>query len=149
MKETRSFLEESEDRAYILFLLKECLVQGNIKMMKLIFLTNYYYAKENNDLIFHYTFIRWHYGPYSNSIQNDINSLITSGLVQKGENNTYSLTEKGGEILGSLQTNLSSKKLEFIKGAINRLSSKSTNELLELVHNLDELKSIKFGEHIQ
>ncbi|WP_457557434.1 hypothetical protein [Candidatus Harpocratesius sp.] len=145
----RNYLEMNEDKAYLLYLISIGEIQGNIKLVKLIFFINLE-AKKLRSIgkVFHYDFVKWHNGPYSKWIQNDVESLINGGLIEKKEKNLYRITEEGKYLLKDLSNNLNQDKLNLISDIHSRINSMKTPDVLEKVYNLDEVKNKKFGESI-
>lgn len=143
----RTYLEMNEDKAYLLYLLSQGKIVGNVKIVKLIFLINYESLPEEK--IFHYNFVKWHNGPYSKWIQNDLETLINGNFVKKGENNSYTLTEKGNIVLNEVLESLKDKNKDIITKIYKKYNDFDLRSLLDHVYNLDLVNGKKFGESIE
>lgn len=98
-------------------------IKGRTRLQKLLFL-----LKNKNQLDIDYNFIPYHYGPYSQDLQLDINLLEAADYIQVDhqEDNLYVhlLTDRG------------------IK-AVNRILSQMTeSDLPNITQHLDEYKDI-------
>ena len=83
-------------------------ITGATRLQKLVFAAESNGRKLNKQT-FNYRFIRWHYGPYSEELKEDIDFLVRKQFIKTDDNNTYSLSKTGKELL--------SKASELLDGA--------------------------------
>ena len=87
----------------VIILINEMTIRGNTRIQKYGFLMHELYSKELQGLNFYKDWKPYHYGPYNNELENDLNSAIDQKLVRKFTNtantgreiSNYSLTMKG------------------------------------------------------
>jgi hypothetical protein len=72
-------------------------VYGATRLQKMVFASEAL-GRKNKISTFNYKFIRWHYGPYSSEISEDLDLLSKKNLV-KCEDNIFSITGDGREML--------------------------------------------------
>lgn len=78
-----------------------------------------------------YQFIPYRYGPYSFTLAQETDSLIRNGFLEKGKNNSWTLTSLGKE----LDINLPKTVKQDISSITTRYSKLSGQELVDLVYN--------------
>ncbi|UUZ84043.1 hypothetical protein LJK88_09925 [Paenibacillus sp. P26] len=70
-------------------------VNGATRLQKMVFKAESL-GRDDSNATFNYKFIRWHYGPYSEELKDDLQFLIRNNLVEV-KNNAYTLTASGIE----------------------------------------------------
>ncbi len=120
-------------------------VEGRTRMQKMLFLLQ----QEYKSCDFQYRFHAYDYGPYSNTLQSDVDELIDQGLLQEEPEPLingkckyrYSITKKGIKLVEKILAEPKNKKLQLkeiyessekIKKYANNLS---INELLKDVYS--------------
>jgi len=117
---------------------------GNTKIQKIAFLTNYKeYLSGRQDVGFGEPFISYHYGPWSLSLQLDIEMLRALGFLKiRKDNESLTITAKGKLLASSYEDFLGN--LEYGKSFISNLSEStelishfySTQEMLDYFYSL-------------
>lgn len=102
--------------------LKEC-VNGLLKLQAIIYQVQKNMRNKGITRTFNYKFIRWHYGPYSKELSDDIKFLKEKQLIQSD----YSLSEDGERLVNSLEK-IIKKMYQFDDEAFYR-TGKNLNEL--------------------
>lgn len=130
----------------LLYLLaKARIVKGKTRIQKLVFL-----LQKEKGLPLGYTFYPYQQGPLSFELIEDINSLISNGLVIEriyqtvhGPRYDYSLSKIGQKYVRSvIERNLSHREKQKVQGIINQWNIKELGKLLDYVHRkYPELKA--------
>lgn len=78
-----------------------------------------------------YQFIPYRYGPYSFTLNQETDSLIRNGFLEKEKNNSWSLTDSGKKLDVNLPKNVT-QDIHYVATEYGNLSSQ---ELLDLVYD--------------
>lgn len=118
------------DKAKLLLILKKMgSVPGRTRFQKLVFLLQH---KENTG--FHYNFIPYHYGPYSQELQLDLSVLEAGGYihVRHQYDNLYvhSLTKKGEEASSQILLHVEDDDVREFIPKIGKYRDTSTPDLI-------------------
>lgn len=106
-------------------------VNGATRIQKLVFDIESN-GRDKGSTTFNYKFIRWHYGPYSSEIKDDLDFLVEKGLLSNNDNNNhYTITATGKELLKS------SRARELISLEVNKLLDNTIKTYNEM--SLEEL----------
>ncbi|MGX5361543.1 type II toxin-antitoxin system antitoxin SocA domain-containing protein [Bacillus cereus] len=126
-------------------------INGKTRLQKLVFETEKRTRKKGSTQTFNYKFIRWHYGPYSRELTEDIEFLVSKGLVKKrGGMESYILTERGTEYLNRSVDIISQLFDERImRETIAELLDCPLSTLLDKVYKENEIINYKMGEVIE
>ena len=109
-------------------------VQGKTRLMKLMYIASVELKKENKDIDF-YEFRRHYYGPYSDEIVHDLETLAAEGFIRHKivayenpygvyEENIYQITQRGIEVLERKRSRISLdilRLIERVKAKYNNL----------------------------
>jgi len=110
-------------------------VWGRTRLQKMIFL-----LKEKDGVNFGYDFIPYHYGPYSQELQVELNLLEAAGLVQvKPEDKNlyvYSLTEEGKNVARKIEQKMDRTELEKLVNGLRYYKKKKTRFLIKMAKEL-------------
>lgn len=125
-------------------------VCGLTRLQKLVFATEVETRKLGSTKTFNYKFIRWHYGPFSRELTDDIKELVHQGLVKVEGNNIYSLTEKGKLTMKKSLSIISHVfEEEMMISTIEEYNSKTLKSLLSDVYDKHNITNYKMGEIIE
>jgi uncharacterized protein (DUF488 family) len=102
---------------------------SNLQMMKWAFLLSQETPSHGGKTF--YQFIPYLYGPYSFTLNQETDSLIRNGFLEKGENNVWNLTSLGKK----LDVNLPSNVIQDIHLVTNEYGKLSNQQLLNLVYD--------------
>ena len=119
-------------------------IEGRTRLQKMLFLLQ----QEYNSCDFQYQFHAYDYGPYSSTLQFDIDELIQQGLLKESTEGLsngklkykYSITKEGSRLVEGVLKNPKNKKLQLkkihqscsqIKSYANRIN---LNDLLRDVY---------------
>jgi uncharacterized protein YwgA len=105
-------------------------VKGNITFQKEMFLISNYIDKVNERA----EFIPHFLGPYSEASEASMNNLISMGLVEKKEGNTYKITPSGIKALDLKQNLFSSEEKESIADFKEFISNLTNDEILLFIY---------------
>jgi len=111
-------------------------VDGNLKIQKLVFLTELEGVRAHLAAM-HLKFFRFTYGPYSKELANDVKSLIEHGIITS----TKRLTKKGQFILDYIAPEIphstkASEAFSIIENVSNQYGKKSGPRLVDLVYKM-------------
>jgi len=141
------------DRVLLLYLIKKAEEKGRIwgitKLMKLAFFAEREMVK-NKVKGFNYNFYRWHLGPFTPEIYEDLEYLIENELVT--EQDGIETTNQGEEILRELEDLLKENKdvLEYIEKLMGKYASKGTGELMKSAYETEvEIKPFKIKAKVR
>ena len=105
-------------------------IWGRTRFQKIIFL-----LKEKYGVKFNYKFIPYHYGPYSQDLQYEIDMLNALGLIdinpEDGILYSHQLTAEGKKAADKMEEKIDPAELRKIISAIDKLRSKSTESLIK------------------
>lgn len=102
---------------------------SNLQMMKWAFLLSQETPSHGGKTF--YQFIPYLYGPYSFTLNQETDSLIRNGFLEKGENNSWNLTSLGKK----LDVNLPNNITQDIHRVTNEYGKLSNQQLLNLVYD--------------
>ena len=105
-------------------------VKGNVAFQKEMFLIANYINKVNERA----EFIPHFLGPYSEASEVSIDNLVSMGLVEKKEGNTYKITPSGIKVLGLKQDTFSSEEKESIADFKEFISNLTNDEILLFIY---------------
>jgi len=136
------------DKVLLLYFIKKAEEKGKIwgitKLMKLVFFGEREMVKDRVKG-FNYKFYRWHLGPFTPQIYEDLEFLIENELVTEREG--IETTDHGEAILSELDDLLKLKEnkavLEYIDRLVDRYASEGTGELMKAAYE-SEVELIPF-----
>ena len=102
---------------------------SNLQMMKWAFLLSQETPSHGGKTF--YQFIPYLYGPYSFTLNQETDSLIRNGFLEKGENNAWNLTSLGKK----LDVNIPNNVIQDIHRVTNEYGKLSNQQLLNLVYD--------------
>ncbi len=105
-------------------------VKGNVAFQKEMFLIANYINKVNERA----EFIPHFLGPYSEASEVSIDNLVSMGLVEKKEGNTYKITPSGIKVLGLKQDTFSSEEKKSIADFKEFISNLTNDEILLFIY---------------
>jgi len=112
----------------ILGMLRE--VRGRTRLQKTVFLLS-----ENEDVNLGYDFIPYHYGPYSQDLQLEVDLLEAAGLLQirprDGILYMHSLTEEGEAAARETEQEMDEAERDRLSKALRKYGRRSTNSLIK------------------
>jgi uncharacterized protein YwgA len=115
-------------------------ISGATRLQKLIFSAEHL-GRKNKKPTFNYSFIRWHYGPYSAEVKKDVEFLHEHGFIDI-YGNTYLLNEKGKRAIGAVADMLEEyNTTEMLESVIRRYEGMSLDELLERVYKAYKIET--------
>jgi uncharacterized protein YwgA len=115
-------------------------INGATRLQKLVFSAEHY-GRNIQTPTFNYSFIRWHYGPYSDEVKKDIDFLHENDFIDIN-NNTYVLTEKGEKaILVANHYFKESKIDEVLQAVLKRYEDMTLEDLLKRVYKTYKIES--------
>ncbi|PHF91585.1 type II toxin-antitoxin system antitoxin SocA domain-containing protein [Bacillus wiedmannii] len=126
-------------------------VNGKTRLQKLVFETEKRTRKKGSTQTFNYKFIRWHYGPYSRELTEDIEFLVSKELVIKQNGmESYKLTPTGAKHLDRSSKIISQLFDEStMQETIEELLNFPLSSLLDKVYQENEIINYKMGEVIE
>ncbi len=141
------------DKVLLLYLIKKAEEKGRIwgitKLMKLAFFAEREMVKDKVKG-FNYNFYRWHLGPFTPEVYEDLEYLIENELVAEHEG--IGVTNQGGEVLMELEDLLKENKgvLEYIENLMEKYASEGTGELMKLAYESEvELMPFKIKAKVR
>ncbi len=105
-------------------------VKGNVAFQKEMFLISNYIDKVNERA----EFIPHSLGPYSEASEVSMDNLVSMGLVEKKEGNTYKITPLGIKVLGLKQDLFSPEEKESIEDFKEFMSNLTNDEILLFIY---------------
>ena len=113
-------------------------VLGRTRLQKMVFL-----AEKEEDTPFSLSFSKYYYGPYSSELQDTIDSMVASELVQEESYSTptgdegykYTLTPHGAALLEQIGTGISRGEKKGIDRIVRKYSHMPLRELLDHVYS--------------
>jgi uncharacterized protein YwgA len=115
---------------------EEGVIEDNIKLQKSVFLTqkNFIDKKMKG---FSYNFFRWHHGPFSADVNNDLISLKKNKLVKWEEDRIY-LTDEGKSILAQCEDLFEENDMfsQIINEIIEENIKLTPDQIKEKVYNI-------------
>jgi len=115
-------------------------VRGRTRFQKMIFLLN-----EKEDIDLSYKFIPYHYGPYAQDLQLELDMLEAAGFIQvkhqEGNLYVHSLTEQGREIADVIASNMGTKELRKLTKSLKKYKNKSTESLISEAKEFEGMTS--------
>lgn len=105
-------------------------VKGNVAFQKEMFLISNYIDKVNERA----EFIPHSLGPYSEASEVNMDNLVSMGLVEKKEGNTYKITPSGIKVLELKQDIFSSEEKESIADFKEFISNLTNDEILLFIY---------------
>lgn len=115
-------------------------IEGKTKFQKMIFL-----GKREYGLDVGYSFEKYNYGPYSEELSRNLESLIDLGFIDvrteifetegpyPGVKNTYLISKKGREIIEKIEI-FNSKETEMAEKIIKEWNHKSYRDVIDYVY---------------
>ncbi len=132
--------ERVENNLLFLYLVSETskagIVEDDLKAQKLVFLSQKKLVQKKLKA-FSYTFLRWHKGPFSKDLAEDIKSLVKAGMLSR-INDNIALTDAGREIVARSEE-LLTKQPEFmvpIKAIAQLYGAIPSEQLKEQVYDI-------------
>ncbi|NJR76268.1 MAG: DUF488 domain-containing protein [Scytonema sp. CRU_2_7] len=116
-------------KALLLILQQVGFTASTLQVMKWAFLLSHETSSHGGKNF--YQFIPYRYGPYSFTLNQETDSLIRNGFLEKGKNNCWSLTDLGKKLNVNLPTNVA-QDIHYVATEYGNLSSQ---ELLDLVYD--------------
>lgn len=125
-------------------------VKGRTRLQKLVFETETKIRSLGSTDTFNYKFIRWHYGPYSNEIMEDIEFLLKKELIKQTDN-IYKISPKGKEYLEKTWKIVRQFTYDekIMVGIITSRNTEKLEKLLEEVYDKYNIRNYKMGEVIE
>ncbi len=141
------------DKVLLLYLIKKAEEKGRIwgitKLMKLVFFAEREMVKDKVKG-FNYNFYRWHLGPFTPEVYEDLEYLIENELVAEQEG--IGVTNQGGEVLMELEDLLKENKgvLEYIENLMGKYACEGTDELMKSAYESEvELMPFKIKAKVR
>jgi uncharacterized phage-associated protein len=128
------------DKVLLLYLIKKAEEKGRIwgitKLMKLAFFAEREMVKDKVKG-FNYNFYRWHLGPFTPEVYEDLEYMIENELVAEQEG--IGVTNQGAEILMEVEGLLKENKgvLEYIENLMGKYASEGTGELMKSAYETE------------
>jgi uncharacterized protein (DUF488 family) len=116
-------------KALLLILQQVGFTASTLQMMKWAFLLSHETASHGGKTFYH--FIPYRYGPYSFTLNQETDSLVRGGFLEKVKNNCWSLTDLGKKLNINLPGNIT-QDIHYVAAQYGNLSSQ---ELLDLVYD--------------
>jgi uncharacterized protein (DUF488 family) len=116
-------------KALLLILQQVGFTSSTLQMMKWAFLLSHETSSRGGKTF--YQFIPYRYGPYSFTLNQETDSLIRNGFLEKGKNNCWSLTDLGKKFDVNLPRNVT-QDIHYVATEYGNLSSQ---DLLDLVYD--------------
>ena len=110
-------------------------VEDNLKMQKLVFLSQKKFLNRRIKA-FSYNFFRWHQGPFSAEVNNDLIALSSRGLVRRRW--PIELTKEGRELLEECGELLEINKrfLEIVDGIASDFANLTPSQIKDYVYKM-------------
>lgn len=102
---------------------------SKLQLMKWAFLLSHETQSRGGDNF--YRFVPYHYGPYSFSLQQEMECLIRDGLVQGSNNIAWKLTLAGQETLLVVPVEIS----RDVRSILNKYGQQSVSELIDSIYS--------------
>ena len=87
-------------------------------------------------------YIKYHYGPFSRDLRNDVDELVEQGLIRESinishghEGHCYELTAKGKNEIQSITDSIDKKKVKELQEFCSQYINYKPSELLRLVYS--------------
>ncbi len=116
-------------KALLLILQKVRFTASTLQVMKWAFLLSHGTSSHGGKTF--YQFIPHRYGPYSFTLNQETDSLVRNGFLEKGNDNSWSLTDLGKKLDVNLPRNVT-QDIDHITAEYGDLSSQ---DLLDLIHD--------------
>lgn len=133
----------SKNQIYLLKLLELAnKIECKTKVQKLIFL-----AEVEEKVPLTYKFERYHYGPFSFELSDDLNALKQTGFIEENQviigssegfpivKSTFSLTEDGKQELDENQNRINQDSIKSINSIVKKWNDVSLDEVLNYVYS--------------
>lgn len=110
-------------------------IEDNLKMQKLVFLSQKKFLNRKVKA-FSYNFFRWHQGPFSAEVNNDLIALSSRGLVRRRW--PIELTKEGRELLEECGELLEINKrfLEIVDGIASDFANLTPSQIKDYVYKM-------------
>lgn len=144
-KQLSTLATKHNTRALVLTVLHhadEVGVDSHTRLQNLVFLTQQH---ADEDIAYDYPFVPFDYGPFSPSLQTDVETLVADGLVnetvvdRESNRRTYELTETGervtNELCSSPDNPWGSESMQAVKHVVGMFNRAALTRVLEHVHN--------------
>ena len=105
-------------------------VKGNVAFQKEMFLISNYIDKVNERA----EFIPHSLGPYSEASEVSMDNLVSMGLVEKKEGNTYKITSSGIKVLGLKQDIFFPEEIDSIADFKEFIGNLTNDEILLFIY---------------
>jgi len=139
--EDESIRERVFNNILLLYLIKKTNAKGkiedNLKLQKMVFLSQKKFI-ERKTKAFNYNFFRWHQGPFSAEVNNDLAYLISQSFISSWE--LIKLTKEGEEILKNCKELLETN--HYILNVVNDIVDKFA------IYTPDEIKNYVYAMKI-
>lgn len=136
----KAICERVENNLLFLYLVSEASkagrVEDDLKAQKLVFLSQKQLVQKRLKA-FNYTFLRWHKGPFSKDLANDIKALVKAGMLTRIDDK-IDLTDAGKEVVARCEE-LLTKQPEFIvpiKAVAQAYGAIPSDDLKESVYDI-------------
>jgi len=132
-------------------------VLGKTHLQKLLFLTDLLASKKFNEPITKMKYIRYTHGPYSRSLNDYIDNLVSNELIEERQfpmmsnpDRHYSrfYEKKKTNVKDFLIENVGPEKMLLIDEVAQSYGNKSLQEVLDFVYSLEEVKEANFDSPI-
>ena len=110
--------------------------QGRLMLQKIIFVAGHKY-REAKERVLGQSFYRWDYGPMSDDVYRDVESLEKLDLITGELDKEIKLTERGKEILRKCEPIFSSKRELLSKLDETAINAGNLNDLLDKVYSME------------
>ena len=116
------------------------------ELIKLSYILDYLYCKENREKIGPTTveYIKYNYGPYSDSFIDAFGELIQEGVIVEGQL-PYGV---GYSLIKDTKQEIDEKTKKILRIIIEKYGHKTLRELKEFIYQTDEFKDTEFGKPI-
>ncbi|ABQ47733.1 conserved hypothetical protein [Thermotoga petrophila RKU-10] len=112
------------------------------KLLKLLFLVDYYAIKKIGKQITDLDYKKYFYGPYDKNFELVLNKMYVEGLIHTEEH----IIEPGPFETGKI--NLSNEEKEILDEVLQKYGEMTLNEVLEEIYKLDEIKKYSLHSRI-
>jgi len=131
--------ERAVNNLLLLYLIQQANVKGkiedNLKLQKLVFLGQKKFL-DRKDKAFSYNFFRWHHGPFSAEVNNDLTALTFRGLVEHRW--PIELTRDGEELLEDCKElhEINRRFLEVIDNIVSDFAGYTSDQIKDHVYEM-------------
>ncbi|MFD2924146.1 type II toxin-antitoxin system antitoxin SocA domain-containing protein [Halobacillus naozhouensis] len=125
-------------------------IRGATRLQKMVFASEASTRESGDTNTFNYKFIRWHYGPYSKELKEDIEFLVSNNLIHANTSNRFTLTALGQRALNRVRGSLPNfADIDTVSNIVEEFRASSLRELLEGVYEEYDVTTYNMGEIIE